>query len=791
MLATKGCLCSPPAFLLYGDRWTAFTCKLCSPIQKEDVPTFPDCTLMRDVYRKVILFRALNHLTLKHQLYPQNTNQTFFHAKDIIKLVDETWDVLCIGKTRTPTWGNTVSSTLSISPQWFRSGAKHMGAAGYWSLVERRDAAGMGKLNPELLTAQLVPLRPPRYVEGVGRVVGSPVELCDVPPDGKDLEPLDPPKKKRGRKPKERAPDFCFGSPEELYIAPPVGKELEQLDPPKKKRGRKPKERGPVPCFSLPEEPYTSCPPMEKNSSGNGPPFLQFRQLGTTLCNLAFIWVDSFSPIEPTRVIFGQTIPLVASDKGLKLWDLPFGRISSALDASLVSNDADSSFGPPLPTSNPPGLSEVITSSPILTHNGGLGFEGLRRDHVEATTLDLIPGSPRFNSEERRKSSLGASDSVSALSNGSPPASKAKGSHEQFTAGSRVQGKPLRPLDPLQEWELLQRLQNSSAALPPAARRLMRKLALNRSKDLLGIPRFNIDRCINRYLQRQELKIEPCLPPVKGSGRDFESTASPKGQEPVMFDCPLAGVELCVTPWERSFASRLYGSVLSTCIAMRVPPRVSPYHGTVLKPLIWRISSLQLYRWPAKLRLLVSLLRGDIRLQPPCDTPRRCAKRFSLPSKPQPITEGDRQVKPLPMPIDFCYLLPQHLPQVNQLLSRLFWTGIDMSESLQYPDYSIVVVYGRLVIGCAFMTPTHYITYLAIAPGWQGCGLGKVLLYLLVRKSNGHDVTLHVSTNNPALLLYQQFGFKAEQFLVNFYDKYIPPNSALHRNAFFVRLRQN
>lgn len=113
-----------------------------------------------------------------------------------------------------------------------------------------------------------------------------------------------------------------------------------------------------------------------------------------------------------------------------------------------------------------------------------------------------------------------------------------------------------------------------------------------------------------------------------------------------------------------------------------------------------------------------------------------------------------------------------------------------MREALQYPDYGVVILYGDLVIGCAFMTPEHYITYLAIAPGWQNCGLGRMLLFLLVQKSKGHDMTLHVSSNNPALLLYQQFGFKTEQFLVNFYDKYIPPTSATHRNAFFVRLRQ-
>lgn len=54
----------------------------------------------------------------------------------------------------------------------------------------------------------------------------------------------------------------------------------------------------------------------------------------------------------------------------------------------------------------------------------------------------------------------------------------------------------------------------------------------------------------------------------------------------------------------------------------------------------------------------------------------------------------------------------------------------------------------------------------------------------------GKDVTLHVSASNPAMLLYQKFGFKAEEYILDFYDKYYPVDSTECRHAFFLRLRR-
>ncbi len=60
----------------------------------------------------------------------------------------------------------------------------------------------------------------------------------------------------------------------------------------------------------------------------------------------------------------------------------------------------------------------------------------------------------------------------------------------------------------------------------------------------------------------------------------------------------------------------------------------------------------------------------------------------------------------------------------------------------------------------------------------------------MAQTCHNKDITLHVSATNQAMILYQRFGFKPEQFLQNFYDKYLPDDSKHCRHAFFLRLRR-
>lgn len=118
-----------------------------------------------------------------------------------------------------------------------------------------------------------------------------------------------------------------------------------------------------------------------------------------------------------------------------------------------------------------------------------------------------------------------------------------------------------------------------------------------------------------------------------------------------------------------------------------------------------------------------------------------------------------------------------------------------MSECLSYPDFSIVALYKKLVIGCAFLVPdvNHndaYISFMAVRHGWKRAGIASFMLYHLTQTCMGKDITLHVSATNPAICLYQKFGFKIEEVVLDFYDKYLPIDSMDSRHAFFLRMKR-
>lgn len=135
-----------------------------------------------------------------------------------------------------------------------------------------------------------------------------------------------------------------------------------------------------------------------------------------------------------------------------------------------------------------------------------------------------------------------------------------------------------------------------------------------------------------------------------------------------------------------------------------------------------------------------------------------------------------------------------------------------MTDCLSYPDYSIIALYKKLVIGCAFLVPDvghneAYVSFLAVRPGWERVGIASFMLYhltqvcdlsfefkfhfiiIMLQTCMGKDITLHVSASNPAICLYQKFGFKIEEVVLDFYEKYFPHNSpASQYSALLLRL---
>ncbi|KAJ4470140.1 hypothetical protein J3R30DRAFT_3711964 [Lentinula aciculospora] len=146
-------------------------------------------------------------------------------------------------------------------------------------------------------------------------------------------------------------------------------------------------------------------------------------------------------------------------------------------------------------------------------------------------------------------------------------------------------------------------------------------------------------------------------------------------------------------------------------------------------------------------------------------------------------------------PIMYAALQPSHLHQVHDILDRSFWKGIDVSDSLDYSPEKCTVVacYNNLVVGVAIMSSPRetYITYLAVRHGWESSNIATTMLYQLIILNPGKDITLHVSANNSAMLLYNRFGFKSEEFIVGFYDAYLDPESRVSKNAVRLRLRHH
>ncbi|KAI8394187.1 uncharacterized protein BYT42DRAFT_609923 [Radiomyces spectabilis] len=314
------------------------------------------------------------------------------------------------------------------------------------------------------------------------------------------------------------------------------------------------------------------------------------------------------------------------------------------------------------------------------------------------------------------------------------------------------------------EWSLLQKLDHASKPLPSFAVRFKRKLAVRRLKRNLGMKVFDLDAVVAAQLRSKTdmavMSKTSVIKPAINQVEDGDDLATPDVSKTLVPEIPF-------TPYRHSFASRLYGLPRKSTTITRDDPWLSPWNGRKLRPYIRRDFESK----PTRMKLLLQIQEAN-------GKPKR---RYH---------ESVDHLTHRGASIDYVYFQSEHLEQVNQMLCRSFWDGIDVSESLQFPEFSIVVLYKRCVIACAFMTPEAYITYIAVSPGWEDAGIGQFMLYHLFQTAISKDVTLHVSANNNAMILYQKFGFKPEEFIVNFYDKYLPSDSPFSKNAFFMRLRR-
>ncbi|XP_066552945.1 cysteine-rich protein 2-binding protein [Amia ocellicauda] len=321
------------------------------------------------------------------------------------------------------------------------------------------------------------------------------------------------------------------------------------------------------------------------------------------------------------------------------------------------------------------------------------------------------------------------------------------------------------PLSLYEERLLLRRLKAcpQAVAVTPEARRLHRKLLVRQAKRERGLPLLDLDQAVSAALSLVGGVYgarEGCVGLQGGATIGSYRTTSQDLRILDRFQTTVSSRKGYHQP-TASFWHRLMGSDATLDQGIK-----SPYTSRTLKPYIRRDFESK----PLKLRLL-----AEIRAHP---------------------HKADPSWKPeIEAPIDYCYVRPNHIPSINSMCHEIFWPGIDLSECLQYPDFSVVVLYKKVIIGFGFMVPDvkyneAYISFLLVHPEWRRAGIATFMIYHLIQTCMGKDVTLHVSASNPAMLLYQKFGFKTEEYILDFYDKYYPVDSKECRHAFFLRLRR-
>ena len=271
-----------------------------------------------------------------------------------------------------------------------------------------------------------------------------------------------------------------------------------------------------------------------------------------------------------------------------------------------------------------------------------------------------------------------------------------------------------------QEWHILQVLEDASkaSALPTVAARFKRKLQLKRLKAFLHLPIFDMEKYMHGHLASplDLTRLSKHIPPDPYELRRIREE---------QFQAKIQKIDH--TPYANSFASRLLGNPVE-CLTRKPwdPVWKSPFSGKVLSDFIWRDYESR----SAMMEVLdeIKVRQGHPSKTSPWTNPafsgllgKAAAKKrkrddtvasFGQQSSmerhqqlQQQLRELERQQilglangasNPDPLasraPIDYCFFRREHLKQVNDILSRRFWPGIDSKFICDHLDGAVVIM---------------------------------------------------------------------------------------------------
>lgn len=726
-----GCIKSSPPSPLLDDTFFHFKCIACSGDGKEDF------TRMKISWQDAIAL-SLYHL--------QKTTQGrcgFFHWRlQICAFIDQHWRCLFgLHRKKTTLWLGTVGGTLSSRcPEVFTSGA-FLVEMGYWRLTDLRPPM------PQPARKRACPRR---------KTVSDPPVFLN-------------PEERRSRRQKDNVLSAAMELKEKRVTA--VTKAKGNTGRSKTKRSKPERETTRI-SQSLSEVDdsinMSSSSTQMETLSTSGVLSQSQEDLADTTSNKPFDFLN--------------VIKLETEDWDDDL-DIDIGTVTNVSDFRPGSPDLNSVLGC---MGDNVANDAVSGKSPVALTTGGQGLYVTKEMQEEEELgqgsnqeVDSERGTLESDSSEQEDGSDDEStDDAASKSQGEEgseaseraPASAMPKRKRRSRKRRRMSNDPppsppprLKRISVFEERELLQKL-NATAEyqkLRPDLAQLRRKLICNQTNREFGLPVFDLDNELEKVSR----------PPANQNPHESQYT-------PFFTKLSVKAANVKETrdldrfmmhEKETKSKARTYTTFHQRLVGFEdheLKPTVSPYTTRVLLPFIWR--NYNPIKKPLKLKLL-----QEIQAYPHRNDP-----SWEMPKAP---------------PIDFCYVRPEHIPSVNALCREFFWPGIDLSECLQYPDFSCVVLYRKIVIAFAFMVPDRgyneaYISFIFTHPEWRGAGIAKFMLYHLIQTCMGKDVLLHVSATNSAMLLYQKFGFKAQELILNFYYKYFPFDSKDSTHAFLMRL---